>query len=76
MNVSGVPGGKLQVLQDIYDFLTVQQSIVFVERREDCDKVAGMMRKNGFEVSVLHSNLEGEERDAVSFIYNLLFDNY
>ena len=53
------------MLKDIYDFMTLQQSIVFVEMKRDADNVAGMMRSAGFEVSVLHGSLEGGERDKV-----------
>lgn len=53
------------MLKDIYDFMTLQQSIVFVEMKKDADSVAGMMRSAGFEVSVLHGSLEGGERDRV-----------
>lgn len=65
MNVSMVPGGKLQVLKDIYDFMTVQQGIVFVETIENCNAVAKMMQDAGLAVSVLHSDLKGEMRDKV-----------
>jgi hypothetical protein len=40
-----------QVLKDIYDFMTLQQSIVFVEMKAEADNVAAMMRQAGFEVS-------------------------
>eukprot|EP01033_Poteriospumella_lacustris_P007990 gene7989-5750_t len=65
VNVNKVPGGKLQVLKDIYDYMTMQQSIVFVERREGANKVAQFMRDSGLSVSVLHSDLTGPERDQV-----------
>ena len=32
MDVNKCAGGKAKVLQDIYDFLTIQQSVVFVEQ--------------------------------------------
>lgn len=65
MDVNKCAGGKLQVLKDIYDFMTVQQSIVFVERKVEADRVATMMRSGGFEVSVLHGDLQGSQRDQV-----------
>lgn len=67
MNVNLVSnrGGKLQVLQDIYDFMAIKQSIVFVEMRREADRVASMMREKGFEVSVLHGELQGTDRDRV-----------
>lgn len=38
------------MLKDIYDFMVLQQSIVFVEMKKDADSVASMMRASGFEV--------------------------
>lgn len=55
----------LQVLKDIYDFMTLQQSIIFVEMKRNADSVAKMMSEGGFEVSVLHGDLEPSERDRV-----------
>lgn len=65
MDVKQVPGGKLQVLKDVYDFLTLQQSIVFVERKAEAEAVASMMRSSGFEVSTLHGELQPQDRDRV-----------
>jgi len=65
MDVNKAPGGKLQVLKDIYDFMTVQQSIVFVEKKEEAENIARMMRTGGFEVSTLHGDLLPQERDRV-----------
>ena len=47
MDVRRAPGGKLKVLQDIYDLLTIQQSIVFVEMRRDAERIARMMIDSG-----------------------------
>ena len=41
-----------QVLKDIYDFMTLQQSIIFVEMKRNADSVARMMIESGFEVGV------------------------
>ncbi len=65
MDVTKCRGGKLQVLQDIYDFLTIQQSIVFVERKADVNAIAAMMTNAGFEVSAIHGDLTPSERDTV-----------
>ena len=65
VNLLSNKGGKLQVLQDIYDFMAIKQSIVFVEMRREADRVASMMREKGFEVSVLHGELQGVDRDHV-----------
>ena len=47
MDVRKAPGGKLSVLQDIYELLTIQQSIVFVEMRKDVDRIAQLMTQSG-----------------------------
>eukprot|EP00597_Dinobryon_sp_UTEXLB2267_P005711 CAMPEP_0170059962 /NCGR_PEP_ID=MMETSP0019_2-20121128/2055_1 /TAXON_ID=98059 /ORGANISM="Dinobryon sp., Strain UTEXLB2267" /LENGTH=543 /DNA_ID=CAMNT_0010265367 /DNA_START=35 /DNA_END=1666 /DNA_ORIENTATION=- len=65
VNVTLCPGGKLKVLQEIYELLTIQQSIVFVEMKRDADKVAKMMIDAGFMVSSLHGELLPIERDRV-----------
>lgn len=65
MDVNTCQGGKLQVLKDIYSFLTIQQSIVFVERREYANQIAAMMIDEGFDVSNLHGGLPEYERDQV-----------
>lgn len=59
------PGNKLQVLKDIYDFLTMQQSIIFVEMKREADKVTALMLKEGYEVSTLHGELDPPTRDKV-----------
>jgi ATP-dependent RNA helicase DDX19/DBP5 len=50
MNINKASGGKLQVLKDIYSFLTLQQSIVFVEMKREADNITAMMKAAGFEV--------------------------
>lgn len=56
---------KLGVLQELYRKLSLQQSIVFVERKEDADRISRMMIDSGLDVSTLHSTLKGVERDEV-----------
>jgi ATP-dependent RNA helicase DDX19/DBP5 len=65
MDINKCRGGKLQVLKDIYSFLTLQQSIVFVEMKTEADAVTSMMKQAGFEVSTLHGGIANEERDRV-----------
>jgi ATP-dependent RNA helicase DDX19/DBP5 len=65
MDVRKHRGGKLGILKDIYDFMTIEQSIVFVERRDTANQVAESLKRDGLEVSVLHSELEREMRDHV-----------
>ena len=47
MDVRKAPGGKLSVLQEIYELLTIHQSIVFVEMRKDVDRIAQLMTESG-----------------------------
>jgi ATP-dependent RNA helicase DDX19/DBP5 len=57
-------GGKIAVLQDIYKFLTIQQSIIFVNEREVADDVSRRMKAAGFSVSTLHRSIT-ESRDEI-----------
>lgn len=57
-------GGKIAVLKDIYKFLTIQQSIIFVNEREVADDVSRRMRDDGFSVSTLHRSIT-ESRDEI-----------
>eukprot|EP01035_Chromulina_nebulosa_P020286 gene20286-26333_t len=57
--------GKLGILKDIYDFMKIEQSIVFVERKDTANIIASDLIRDGLEVSVLHSDLEREQRDMV-----------
>lgn len=65
ITTTNVPGGKLKVLQDIYTNLSIQQSIVFCQMKEEVNTVSRMMTETGFPVSILHGDLENEERDRV-----------
>lgn len=63
------PGRKLGVLQELYRKLSLQQSIVFVERKEDADRISQMMIQAGLEVSTLHSTLKGMELQPLSTVW-------
>jgi ATP-dependent RNA helicase DDX19/DBP5 len=58
------PGGKIMFLADIYALMTIGQSIVFVETRSEADDVHATLSGAGYSVSLLHSNLEADERDS------------
>ena len=58
-------GGKLPVLQDLYEILGVQSSIVFLETKKEADEVTRMMNEAGFKVSTLHGGIDGADRDKV-----------
>lgn len=58
------PGGKLEFLSDIYSLLTIGQSIVFVGTKRNADMVHKTLTDGGYTCSVLHANLQPDERDA------------
>eukprot|EP00980_Cylindrotheca_fusiformis_P006559 scaffold1384_cov116-Cylindrotheca_fusiformis.AAC.37 len=57
-------GGKIEFLSDIYSLLTIGQSIIFVGTKRNADEVHRSLSENGYTCSVLHSNLQPEERDS------------
>lgn len=62
-------GGKIEFLSDIYSLLTIGQSIVFVESRKNADMVHKALTEGGYTCSILHSGLEGPERDATMLAF-------
>jgi len=57
---------KYQVLTDIYTFLTMGQSIIFVHTVKTAKFLAKKLREGGFPVSLLHGkDMEHSERDRV-----------
>jgi|EP00979_Chaetoceros_neogracilis_P008811 ATP-dependent RNA helicase DDX19/DBP5 len=57
-------GGKLAFLSDIYSLLTIGQSIVFVGTKKDADVVHRTLTDEGYSCSVLHGQVEHQDRDA------------
>ncbi|KAK4054886.1 RNA helicase required for poly(A+) mRNA export [Microbotryomycetes sp. JL201] len=56
---------KYEVLVELYNLLTIGQSIIFVKRRDTADRIASRMTSEGHAVTSLHGKLETAERDAV-----------
>lgn len=54
---------KYETLCNIYDLLTVSQSIVFCKRRGLVDKIAQLMKSQGHLVGSLHGMMSSKERD-------------
>lgn len=65
MDANAHPEGKLGILKSLYNTIAITQSIIFCERRIDCDNIAWQMNDAGYGVSVLHSGLSAIERDEV-----------
>ena len=60
---------KFETLSDIYGFLTVGQSIIFVHTRKTAIDLTQRMQKQGHAVTVMHAKIPPNERDQV-------FQNY
>jgi len=58
-------GDKFQVLSDMYDLLTMGQSIVFVQTKMYADIITDMLQKKGFDCATLHGDLEAVDRDLL-----------
>ena len=56
---------KLLCLIDIYSTLSIQQSIIFVNRKDKIDYINKKMLENGFTVSCIYGTMSQLERDAI-----------
>lgn len=56
---------KIQVLNEMFAYLSVGQTIIFVNTRNYVDILYDILTREGHQVSRLHSQMEPEERDAV-----------
>ncbi|KAI8138139.1 P-loop containing nucleoside triphosphate hydrolase protein [Fennellomyces sp. T-0311] len=56
---------KYEVLCNLYDILTVSQSIIFCAKRDTADEIARRMTEMGHAVVALHGKMEPAERDKV-----------
>lgn len=65
--VDGLDGAddKMMVLMDLYERISISQSIIFVNSRRKAEYVAKEMNAQGFAVSLTHGDLGRGERDAV-----------
>eukprot|EP00658_Telonema_sp_P-2_P057989 TRINITY_DN4640_c0_g3_i4.p1 TRINITY_DN4640_c0_g3~~TRINITY_DN4640_c0_g3_i4.p1 ORF type:complete len:392 (+),score=91.35 TRINITY_DN4640_c0_g3_i4:414-1589(+) len=55
---------KLDVLKDLYETLTVSQSVIFVNSRRMCQWLYEQLEIADFTVSCLHGDMEDDERAA------------
>merc|ERR1711879_578453 len=56
---------KLDVLCDLYETLTISQSIIYCNTRRGAEQLAREMEKRDFTVSLMHADLEHDERQLV-----------
>ena len=54
---------KYEVLVELYNLLTIGQSIIFCAKRETADRIAQRMTAEGHRVDSLHGKLDTAERD-------------
>lgn len=63
---AGSSGGRFDILADIYELLTLGQSIIFVRTRREGASLSTRLRQAGHTVSVLYGgDMTPEERDRV-----------
>ena len=53
---------KLDTLCDIYDFLNLTLSVIFVNTRPKAEQLADQMRRRGFDLDYIHGDMDVEER--------------
>jgi len=56
---------KFPTLCDLYDTLTITQAVIFCNRKERVEWLAGKMRQNNFTVSMMHGDMPQKERDKI-----------
>jgi translation initiation factor 4A len=56
---------KLEVLIDLYETVSVAQSVIFVNTRKKADWLGDTMNKKEFTVSVIHSDMDKADREKV-----------
>lgn len=54
---------KYEVLVELYNILTIGQSIIFCAKRETADNIAKRMTAEGHKIDSLHGKLDFKERD-------------
>ncbi|GFN98159.1 ATP-dependent RNA helicase eif4a [Plakobranchus ocellatus] len=56
---------KLDTLCDLYETLTISQSVIFCNSRRNVTWLTEQMRKHDFTVSAMHGDMSQEERDMI-----------
>jgi translation initiation factor 4A len=56
---------KILCLIDIYSNISIQQSIIFVNRKEKVDYICQKMKDNGFMVSCIYGTMSQVKRDSI-----------
>eukprot|EP00536_Pseudo-nitzschia_multiseries_P000840 jgi/Psemu1/62851/estExt_Genemark1.C_100177 len=56
---------KFDTLCDLYDTMTVTQSVIFCNTRQKVDWLADKMKESNFTVSAMHGDMDQTQRDTV-----------
>lgn len=56
---------KYEVLCELYGLLTIGSSIIFVSTKKTANLLYGKLRQEGHQVSILHGDLQSQERDRL-----------
>jgi len=56
---------KLDTLCDLYETLTISQAIIYCNLRRKVDSLADQLTKRDFTISIMHADLNQQERDLV-----------
>lgn len=56
---------KLDTLCDLYETLTITQAIIYCNTRRKVDYLADQLQKRDFTVSIMHADLDQQNRDLV-----------
>lgn len=61
---------KVDILEDVYSYFSIQQSMVFCETKAQCDEVAKKLHSDGFTCSVIHSKIANADAEFELFRQN------
>ncbi|KAM9840517.1 eukaryotic initiation factor 4A-I-like [Aulostomus maculatus] len=56
---------KLDTLCDLYEFLSITQTVIFTNTKKKVDWLAEKMNARDFSVSAIHSEMDQQERDSI-----------
>lgn len=56
---------KIAALMDLYDSVSINQSMIFVNNKRKVDWLTKKMTTNGFVVSAIHAGMEKEQRENI-----------
>lgn len=55
---------KITTLKNLFEYLNVAQTIIFVNNKHMADTIKQEMEKDSFSISIIHGNLSPQERDS------------